>query len=412
MPRGHISKNKAPEGEDALAPLVFSYREILDATKHQEDKISRLLTAVAFLTAAALGLANLAGPKAIAQDFAIGAANVPICIIPLGTFLISIVATVVILLSSTTTPLRFPGSPRARDLDGPPGVDWADKAVPASQIYFHEIAGTSLKEWHQKWQSSESRLRNERRDSLIRETHNLAVRTEFKYERMNEAVVIFSFGLASLAISVVLVMSSLRAESGPIELTVLGKLTLAAVVFGYSWLQLFVSSRDSLHAVEDLESATLRTGSRPKKALAATRIAFPIVAAAAPASLVLGWNGSPIVAVLVFAPVPILAWAMFFMISIGDKFKRGSGLLNGGLLPAARETAERVAKRTQFWTGGIAVAYAVTPAVSTWVGGYGLMLAASYAAPAILLIAGLTNTLVHRRRRLQRYLDRHIPAPQ
>src|ERR1700723_3669088 len=34
----------------------LSYTEVLDATKHQDDKIGRLLTAVAFLTVAALAM--------------------------------------------------------------------------------------------------------------------------------------------------------------------------------------------------------------------------------------------------------------------------------------------------------------------------------------------------------------------
>lgn len=385
--------------------LVFSYREVLDATKHQEDKISRLLTAIAFLTAAVLALANLAGSDAVQQSFLVGTHGVRLSLLFLGIFLLSVIATVIILLSSVTAPLRFPGAPRAVDATKAPDVEWADPRVPVSQIYFHEIAGASLAEWYQKWAANEGRLRRERRDSLIRETHNLAVRTEYKYDRMNEAVLVLSFGLSALAVTSVLLLASLG-QGAEVEFSPGMRASLGAVVFGYVWLQLFVASRDTLHAVEDLESASVTTGSAPKRSLALVRFAFPIVAAAVPATLVWVGGSAGLIVRLGCSLLAVVAWVMFFLISLGRRFRRGTGAFAKGVLAAARSSLDTAAWQSQIGAGITAVLYASVPAVAPSLGGFGLMLTAALASPCLLLVAGLTNLLAHRRRRLERYLAR------
>ena len=49
-------------------------------------------------------------------------------------------------------------------------------------------------------------LKRERNDSLVRETHNLAVRTEYKYQRSNAAVAVLSFALLSFVLSAILIL--------------------------------------------------------------------------------------------------------------------------------------------------------------------------------------------------------------
>src|SRR5687767_12578535 len=57
------------EVEAKLQLIEFSYREVLDATKHQDDKIGRMLTSVAFLTAAAMALAALSSAQFLTRNF-------------------------------------------------------------------------------------------------------------------------------------------------------------------------------------------------------------------------------------------------------------------------------------------------------------------------------------------------------
>jgi hypothetical protein len=106
-----------------------------------------------------------------------------------------------LLLASLATPLRLPGfalrSPGSR-------MRWVND-VPASQLYFLEIAQVSVDEWRYKWRAGTARLAAERIESLVRETHNLGIRTSFKYDRFNEAVAALSVALLSFATSVALV---------------------------------------------------------------------------------------------------------------------------------------------------------------------------------------------------------------
>ena len=193
----------ADDGSDKLFQLLqFSYREVLDATKHQDDKISRLLTTVAFLTAAALALAGLHSGGPLAAPYLIdGRFTLPLGLIALGGFLICVTVSVIMLIASTTTPLVWPG----RSSSVVPDINYA-QGPRYGQIFFNEIARTALPAWYRKWRDSPEDLARERNDSLVRETHNLAVRTEFKYQRSNEAVAVLSFGLLSFLASAILIL--------------------------------------------------------------------------------------------------------------------------------------------------------------------------------------------------------------
>jgi hypothetical protein len=188
------------ELDQRLALLEFSYKEVLDATKHQDDKINRLLTTVAFLTAAALALAGLQSGRPLSATFRVdGQYTLPLALIGLGGFLAGVTVSVIMLLASTTTPLTLPGransvTPDIRYVPGPR----------RSQSFFNEISETALPGWYYKWRAKVSdpnpdvpTLRREHNDSLVRETHNLAVRTQYKYHRSNEAVAVLAFALLS-----------------------------------------------------------------------------------------------------------------------------------------------------------------------------------------------------------------------
>jgi hypothetical protein len=229
--------------------LKGTFDEVLDATKHQDDKVGRLLTTVAFLTAASLGFAGLSQGEWIAQSFSVPPYQARLGLVMLAVFLLGVVFTVVLLLSSLATPLRLPGfaerSPAAR-------MRWVND-VPASQLYFLEIAGVSVEEWRHKWQASNERLEQERLETLVRETHNLAVRTSSKYDRFNEAVAVLSVALLSFAVSAALVAFA-AGQDPPVEVLELGawhRLVLAVIVAGYCGSQLVVRVRSTRPSVDD-----------------------------------------------------------------------------------------------------------------------------------------------------------------
>ncbi|WP_217996947.1 hypothetical protein, partial [Nocardioides jensenii] len=76
-----------------------SYKEVLDATKHQDDKVGRFLTAIAFLTTGAIALITTNPSTAIAREFALpGGSSQPLLAWVTGVFLAFTLGSVTLLL--------------------------------------------------------------------------------------------------------------------------------------------------------------------------------------------------------------------------------------------------------------------------------------------------------------------------
>lgn len=403
--------------------LEATYDEVLKATQHQDDKINRLLTAIAFLTAASLALANLNSAGYIAKPFHVATHDVPLALVTLGVFLVGVVAAVVMLVGSMTTPLRFPGGARP---DAPP-IRYASD-LPAGQVYFYEIASGSLAEWHGKWQKKHKDLRIERRDSLIRETHNLAVRAEFKYARTNEAVAVLLFALFSFALSAVLVLAAAYADSDPVVMSDPLRWCIAAVLFGYCWLQLRTAVRAETQSVADLAPYRQRddVGWRARRVRQhgwLRTAVYPATAAAVPAALVVigerSAGGALIVCLLAAAAFVflcvVLPWAH---VKVDDVALSRATTDSGGtadMPPAStfdkrRSQTNRRLKWVVAWSGAAAVAYGVVSVVAVPKGLYEVQLIAAYAAGLVILIAGLATTATRQRRRADAYADRRGSA--
>ena len=244
------ASTKASDIDAKLELITRSYAEVLDATKHQDDKVGRVLTSVAFLTAATLALAALASASFVTRNFDVPPFVLPLGLIALVVFLVGIAFTVMLLLTSLTTPLRLPGlvtSKRRRP------VEWIGD-VPGSQIYFYEIAGFSADEWETKWSASPEALKKERLDSLIIETRNLADRTNTKYDRTTEAAAFLSLSLLAFALAVILV--AIAADSPgthPIHLTTFGRAIIGVAIGAYCCLQLVARIRYARQSIDDTE---------------------------------------------------------------------------------------------------------------------------------------------------------------
>jgi hypothetical protein len=241
-----------PPHEPNLDMIQFTYKEVLDATKHQDDKIGRVITAVSFLTAASLALAGLASAGLLSRNFDVAPLTVPIAVIALGLFLVGVVFTVVVLVAGLGTPLRLPGL--ARSSTAP--VRWASHEAQASPLYFAEISKLTLAEWTLKWRADTDALKSEQFDSLIGETHNLAVRTNFKYDRFREAIAIFSLAFVSLAAAIVLVFTAATQPTdahppATVHLYAASRTALGLVFAFYCLIQIFVRFRYDRQTVDE-----------------------------------------------------------------------------------------------------------------------------------------------------------------
>lgn len=221
--------------------LKISYDELLDATKHQDDKIGRILTGIAFLTAAVLAFANQSG-VGISTRFDLIDRDVPLLAYAVGAFLSGVVISVSLLLSSLTTGLTLPGSkaPKA----------WTpDDKKKSSLIYFYSIARVPKGVWQARWQEPATTLRADLDKAYVEETFNLALRTNHKYTRTNEAVAVLAFTLFSLGTAFVLA-SSIAASRHPgtdlVRLTWQARAALAAFVGVYVAIQVVVARREHL----------------------------------------------------------------------------------------------------------------------------------------------------------------------
>lgn len=140
-------KDDSDKKRRILELLTGSYVEVLDATKHQDDKIGRLFTGISFLTAAALALANLGAGQYLRQTYAGWEGAPPPAMLFLAIYLVLVVLAVMLLINSLATPLRVPGLSR---INKKPTVAWVN-GVKSSQLYFGEISKLGLLEWERKW---------------------------------------------------------------------------------------------------------------------------------------------------------------------------------------------------------------------------------------------------------------------
>lgn len=237
--------------------LRRSYAEVLDATKHQDDKIGRLFTGVSFLTAAALATGNLGGSAYLSQkytEFSTPVELPPLGIVTLAIYLVLVIVCVMLLINSLATPLRIPS--REPDRSRVKVRFAGDPSIRTSQIYFANIAKYSVEEWSRKWKAEPLELKQELADSLIKENHNLAVRTQFKYGRTSEAINVFNLALLFLSLTVILCATAATTPAGnggaAIDFPAPAR-WIASLMFGlYLFFQLQANARYSRQTVDEL----------------------------------------------------------------------------------------------------------------------------------------------------------------
>jgi hypothetical protein len=382
--------------DSTMRILRFTYDQVLDATKHQDDKINRLLTAIAFLTGGALALAALNGAEYLTRRYEFGHYRVPLALVAVGVFFVGVVATVLMLIGSLTTPLRLPGAPKpsAREDPGPARQDdyYLTKTAEASPIYFNEISVLSLGQWQTKWAAGHTHgLEREEREALVRETHNLAVRTQFKYKLTNEAVAVLSFALWSLAVAAVLVLVAAGYEREPVPFDVPARMSLAIVVGGYVWLQIRNALRTNTQTVEELNWLH-----EAKKGRHLFRSWFAVTSAAVP-TLLLAVSSSCWTWLTLMTLAPLASLAALWKV-------RSDGKGNS----AESFPAKKFRITEDKWFKIISCASAVVYASVAWVSSAfdhpELRIIAACSAPVVVLLAALWQSRTSTKKRLRKYL--------
>lgn len=178
-----------------------SYLEVLDATKHQDDKIGRFLTAIAFLTTGSIALLFTSGFMPVDYTFD---GDIPISgsyqLLGWATagFLFCVLASVAMLLLCLSSPLRLPGKQ----------LDWGPR-LEGSRLFFAYIGQEPVTKWLKRWARFDaSTIERELVNQYALETHNLAERARIKYQHTHEASSLFVLALLFLGSGVVLAIAA------------------------------------------------------------------------------------------------------------------------------------------------------------------------------------------------------------
>lgn len=205
--------------------LQQSYKEVLDATKHQDDKVGRQLTALAFLTAATLVFAS---KGALSLRVNMNGSLEPLPTYFMSGFLLCTAVSALMLILALASPLFLPSSATRKrpEPDGP------------SSLFFKSMSQYSEDEWKRWWDESADRLPDVEED-LLEEVYNLARRADAKNARFIEGSTFFLYGIMFFALLVIGGLYSLSAGASlttnaptagpPLKYTFLFRLLLGLV---------------------------------------------------------------------------------------------------------------------------------------------------------------------------------------
>ncbi|MGI5399191.1 hypothetical protein ACQEVG_06965 [Streptomyces sp. CA-135486] len=293
--------------KEQLALLEDSFEQVLDATKHQDDKIGRLLTGIAFLTAATLALAALNSANYAARMFNVPPFTLPLGLVSISVFLLGVAVSVILLLAGLTQPLGLPGITDSRV----PGSH-----IRYSQIYFLHISQMTRDEWQELWDHEPEHLRRRRIESLIKEIHSLANRTTFKQDRSSEGVAVFSFSLLAFAVSVIVIASTVDEPQGAVVGIELFDRVALSLLFGiYFWLQLALRVRHERQEIIGVEEARITTLFRLRNAFAITAALLVV------ATLIFArpWGSGVWLTVMIFVGITNLALLCWIVLIVSSR---------------------------------------------------------------------------------------------
>ncbi len=187
---------------ERLRHATDAYKEVLDATKHQDDKIGRFLTGIAFLIAGALVFTS---PEVLQASYLVGATHLRLPAIALITFMVLVVLSLLLYVLAMGAPLTTPSPPATR------------QSRDRSHLFFLLIARETKESWERLWDDASSLEELERQllYEYLRETRNIAQRADQKYQRANEASALFVAALLFFLLGTVLSVDVLQHAKVP-----------------------------------------------------------------------------------------------------------------------------------------------------------------------------------------------------
>lgn len=219
-----------------------SYTEVLDATKHQDDKVGRFLTAIAFLTTGAIAL--IAQDDALRETFEVAEGRTyPLLAWSTGAYFVLTISAVALLLLCLSVPVRLPQT--------------REDPMHKSRLFYSYIATKPIRAWRNEWSRCAECLEYDIADDYINEAHNLAERTNAKYRHSHEASWLFVLALLFLGVSVYLkILVYLKPTGDPNVAFGLGHMIgLAVISATHALLQIYTRSVHDIRSVQKLRDA-------------------------------------------------------------------------------------------------------------------------------------------------------------
>lgn len=159
-----------------------SYLEVLDATKHQDDKIGRFVAGIAFLVAAALVFLDKG--NVLQTAYRIGDRPVRLAALAMAAFLVLITLALLLYLIASSAPLTAPAGRSSRQ--------------GSSHLFFFLIAGLRTEAWEGLWKAP-SALPEDLAAEYRNEAMNIAQRAHAKYRQSQQATALFIAALVFFA---------------------------------------------------------------------------------------------------------------------------------------------------------------------------------------------------------------------
>jgi hypothetical protein len=180
-----------PDLSNHLKLAETTFKTVLDADVHQDNKASRVLSAMAFLTAATAAVFGRAYPASVAlPPLLLPGTSLDLRPITFVCYLILVLIGSALYLSALGPSLNIPPWLRAR-----PG----SRKV-KSLLFFNAIASTDESSWQQLWARDSAELQRRMLESYIDESRLIAQKAQAKFVLMSLGSLSFRLALISLGV--------------------------------------------------------------------------------------------------------------------------------------------------------------------------------------------------------------------
>jgi hypothetical protein len=196
-----------------------SFKEVLASDEHEDGKAQRILTAMAFLTAAAgfifAELIRVGTGAALKFPIFTSYAYIPLCFF---AFVVTIIIGTLLFLAALGPAFNIPKAWRKKE----------KTSYPQSLLFSQAILQGTQTDWENHWRkSSVEKLQDELAKNYVTEAYLLAGKVKFKVSSMRWGKIVYKFSLGFLGM---LVMPLLTTNAGQLN-------SLAAWVFAAVFIE-------------------------------------------------------------------------------------------------------------------------------------------------------------------------------